>query len=133
MSPPKKLITGTESDLNNNSVVIWLVYKKTSLLLTGDAAFEAENEIIKKGFNIKSTVLKIGHHGSSTSTSEKFLKYVKPKIAIISAGKKNRYHHPHPSLLKRLQDRDCKVYRTDISGTITIKSDGQLLSIKSSK
>lgn len=125
--------SGTEkeqkSDLNLASIVIRATYGEQSFLFTGDA--EIENE---KSRNWPQTnVLKVGHHGSNTSTSQEFLKQVKPQIAIISVGKKNKYGHPTATTLSRLQKIGAKIYRTDERGTITIISDGKNNEIKTEK
>lgn len=83
----------------------------------------------KYGANLKSQVIKSGHHGSRTSSSPAFLKAVAPEAAIISVGAGNEYHHPHPSLLKRYGDNKYKIYRTDTDGTVTVTSDGKTYTI----
>jgi len=127
LHPSEPLISGTESDLNNNSVVIRLVYGKTSFLLVGDAAFEAEDRFLGSGQNLKSDVLKVGHHGSKTSTSDKFLAEVRPAYAVISVGAKNKFGHPSNQTLGRLAEYGIKVFRTDLNGAIIIKSDGNMI------
>src|SRR5690606_9926862 len=98
------------SDLNNKSIVNRLVFGNTSFLFTGDAELSTENKILQRGYNIKSDVLKVGHHGSDTSTSEKFLETISPKHAIISVGE-NSYGHPTSAVLNRLNDHNVNVYR----------------------
>lgn len=115
-------------DLNNYSIVIQVTYKNNSFMFTGDAEAISETEILNKGFDVKADVLKIGHHGSSSSTSDEFLKKVSPKYAVISAGKDNDYGHPHKETMKRLKDSGITVYRTDESGTIICTSDGNNIS-----
>ncbi|MEG6566986.1 ComEC/Rec2 family competence protein [Thermoanaerobacterium saccharolyticum] len=115
-------------DLNEYSAVIKLAYKSTSFLFTGDAGAESEKEMIERGYDLKSDVLKVGHHGSSTSTTASFLDDVSPKYAVISCGKGNDYGHPHSSTLKKLRNRNIPVYRTDECGTIIASSDGQNIS-----
>jgi len=110
--------------LNNHSVVIRLVYGKTSFLLTGDAENISEKEMLDKAFTLKSDVLKVSHHGSDTSTTTDFLGAVDPRYAVISVGKDNSYGHPSSSVIKRLQDRGVQVYRTDENGSVTAISDG---------
>jgi competence protein ComEC len=122
LHPSEPLITGTESDLNNNSVVIKLTYGSTSFLLMGDTAFEGEERLLSFGYNLKSDVLKVGHHGSRTSTSDEFLKYVRPKYAVISVGAKNKFGHPARETLDRLAKYGIKVLRTDLSGAIVFPS-----------
>ena len=133
LNPSEPFFEGTRSDLNNNSVVIRLVYKKVAILLTGDLEKEGEGRVLNSGMDLKSDVLKVGHHGSSTATSERFLKIVDPKVAIISVGAGNPFHHPHPSALKRLEVHGIQVYRTDKNGTIIVKTDGEKLLVEVSK
>ena len=113
-------------DLNNYSPIVKISYGNTSFLFTGDAEELSENEVLNAGFDLKCDVLKIGHHGSSSSTSEKFLKASNPSIAVISVGEDNTYGHPTDTVLSRL--KETKIYRTDINGNIVITSDG--LSLK---
>lgn len=113
-------------DLNNYSPIVKISYGNTSFLFTGDAEELSENEVLNAGFDLKCDVLKIGHHGSSSSTSEKFLKASNPSITVISVGEDNTYGHPTDTVLSRL--KETKIYRTDINGNIVITSDG--LSLK---
>ncbi|GFZ31553.1 metallo beta-lactamase superfamily lipoprotein [Clostridium zeae] len=117
-------------DLNNYSPIIKVTYGKNSFLFTGDAEKLEENEVLQKKYDIKADVLKVGHHGSSSSTGKDFLSKVSPSIAIISCGKGNDYGHPHKETLKTLADANVKVYRTDLSGTIVITSDGNNITVK---
>ena len=112
-------------NLNNYSPIIKISYGHNSFLFTGDAEEEIEQEIITNNFNLKSDVLKVAHHGSSTSTTKSFLDSVKPKIAVISVGKNNSYGHPTKDTLNKL--KESKVYRTDIDGNIVITSDGNTI------
>lgn len=111
-------------NLNNYSVVLKIIYKNTSFLFTGDAESLSEEEIIKSGFNIKSDVLKLAHHGSNSSTCDSFLNEVNPKVAIISCGKNNEYGHPNKNTLIKLKGKKITTYRTDLNGTIILESDG---------
>ena len=123
------LYTGTNtSDLNNTSIVLKLDYGSNSFLFTGDATSSIEKQIIDK--DIKSDVLKVGHHGSSYSSSISFIDKVNPKYAIISVGKNNIYHHPSDITINKLNDRNIKIYRTDIDGTILLTSDGSNIKFK---
>ncbi|WKV09668.1 ComEC/Rec2 family competence protein [Thermoanaerobacterium sp. CMT5567-10] len=115
-------------DLNEYSAVIKLNYGDTSFLFTGDAEAESEKEMINQGYDLKSDVLKIGHHGSYTSTTAAFLDAVDPEYAVISCGKGNDYGHPHSVTLKKLKARNIPVYRTDECGTIVATSDGHSVS-----
>lgn len=114
-------------DLNNYSAVLKVTYKDNSFLLMGDAEKLSEEEILKNNFDLKSQVIKIGHHGSSSSTSKYFINSVCPQYAVISCGKNNDYGHPHKETIKLLNDLGIKIFRTDINGTIIFKSDGKNL------
>ncbi len=106
---------------NNNSIISYFEYKNYKFLFTGDAEQKREKLFMKKHKNIKNiTVLKLGHHGARASSSLSFLKQLNPKIAIISCGKNNRFHHPHKETLKRLNKLNIKSYRTDTQGEILI-------------
>ncbi|NRT70146.1 ComEC/Rec2 family competence protein [Clostridium beijerinckii] len=117
-------------NLNNYSPVIKIQYGNISFLFTGDAEKEVEKEILNNNEDISADVLKVGHHGSSTSTSKDFLKKVNPSIAVISVGKDNIYNHPDAITTKLLDDSNIKTYRTDKDGTIVICSDGSTISKK---
>lgn len=119
-------LSNSYEDLNNYSPIVKISYGNTSFLFTGDAEELSENEVLNAGFDLKCDVLKIGHHGSSSSTSEIFLKASNPSIAVISVGEDNTYGHPTDTVLSRL--KETKIYRTDINGNIVITSDG--LSLK---
>lgn len=111
------------NDLNNNSIVAKLVYGNFSMLFTGDIEQEAEGKILKK-YNtdiLQSTVLKIAHHGSKTSTTEGFIDLVNPKIALIGVGKDNNFGHPNKEVLDRIENLGSKIYRTDMHGEISLK------------
>ena len=110
------------SEQNDKSLVIGFSLNKTSYLITGDAPIEVEKNIIKEFDNVPCDILKVGHHGSNTSTCDEFIKYLKPKEAVISCGKNNRYGHPKPKVLKTLMDNGVKIRRTDLEGTITYHS-----------
>jgi len=112
---------------NDGSVVAKLSYGKTSIMLTGDAPIKTEKIILAENSKeqLTSTVLKVGHHGSHTSTSESFVKAVSPIYALISDGKDNKYGHPHQETLNTLASFGTKIFRTDLLGTIVMKSDGQ--------
>ena len=122
-----------ESDLNNTSIVLKVAYGETSFLFMGDAERASEEAIIEQGFDLKSTVLKVGHHGSNYSTTYPFLREVMPEYGVISVGKDNIYNHPEDDLLSRLRDSGTTVYRTDFQGDIVITSDGKNVSISTEK
>lgn len=117
-------VNSVPEDTNNTSIVIRIVYGDTSFLFTGDAEQETEEKILESGQDIKSTVLKVGHHGSSTSTSQAFLDAVSPTYAVISCGKDNSYGHPHSETLAKLASAGVEVFRTDELGDIYCTSDG---------
>lgn len=112
-------------DLNNFSIVVKLTYEENSFLFMGDAEKQSENEILTKGYNILADVIKIGHHGSSSSTSEKFLQTVSPRYAVISVGRGNDYGHPHRETMELLKKYVITVYRTDDCGTVIASGDGK--------
>jgi len=119
---------------NNTSIIAQLIFSNSSFLFTGDAPQSIEKKILSRcqenlNCSLDSDVLKVGHHGSKTSTSEEFLKEVSPKIAVISCGKNNPYHHPHQDVLKNLEKFDIKILRTDQVGDIKIVSTGDYLII----
>jgi competence protein ComEC len=120
-------------DVNNFSIVLRLVYSKWSFLFTGDAEALSENEMRAKGYTLKSDILKVGHHGSSSSTSEAFLKTVDPQYAVIFAGKDNDYGHPHAEILDKLNKVGIQILRTDLKGDISFTSDGNNISLKTEK
>ncbi|KGM94768.1 metallo-beta-lactamase [Clostridium novyi A str. 4552] len=111
--------------VNDYSIVIKLTYGKTSFLFTGDAEGLSESEILQGGYDIKADVLKVGHHGSRTSSTDAFLDKVSPKYAVISCEKGNDYGHPHKATMDKLKSRNIKVYRTDECETIIATSNGK--------
>lgn len=117
------------SDANNTSIVLKIVYGETSFLFTGDAEREAEQVILNSGSDLSSTILKVGHHGSDTSTTYPFLREIMPEYAIISVGKGNNYGHPTDATLSRLRDADITIFRTDLNGDIKVTSDGKTVTV----
>ncbi|OFI06727.1 hydroxyacylglutathione hydrolase [Clostridium acetireducens DSM 10703] len=117
--------SGEYENTNNYSIVIKVEYGSNSFLFTGDAEALSEKEILKKGYNISSDVLKVGHHGSHSSTCNEFLNKVNPKYAVISLGKRNDYGHPHKETLSKLNSKGIQIYRTDESGTIIATANGK--------
>ncbi len=116
---------GKPMSLNNRSVVMKVVYGETSILLTGDAEQKTEELLVSEYGNIlKSNLLKVAHHGSITGTSVKYLSTVEPDLAVISVGANNKFHHPSPDVLQRLDATGCKYYRTDELGAVVMESDG---------
>ena len=111
-------------DLNDYSVVLRLVYGADSFLFTGDAEETSEEEMLSRGWTLNATVLKCGHHGSETSTSQPFLDAVRPQYAVISCGVDNDYGHPDQVTLDRLEAAGAEVFRTDLQGTIVAFTEG---------
>lgn len=110
------------SNANNTSIVIKIAAGQTSLLLMADAEKPLEENLVKNyGAALNVDILKVGHHGSQTSTSDDWLKVTTPKEGIISVGKNNRYHHPALRVLKRLERQRIRIWRTDEQGDITLK------------
>lgn len=120
-------VTIDENELNNSSIMIKLVYDNVSFLFTGDAEKE---EISTLTSDITADVLKVGHHGSRTSTTDDFLEAVSPQIAVISCGEDNDYGHPHDSTLSLLENFGCEVYRTDEDKTVIVGTDGETIKVK---
>ena len=124
-------VTPTD-DTNNGSLVCKLTYGTTSFLFTGDAEASSETQMTDSGADLRADVLKVGHHGSNTSSSTRFLNAVAPEYAVISVGKDNNYGHPTNEALLRLQAAGAQILRTDELGTITFQSDGEQLSVTAS-
>lgn len=125
--------TDPQAEGNNSSIVLKVTFGDTSFLFTGDAEREEEQELLESGYDLESTVLKVGHHGSDTSTSYLFLRTVNPQYAVISVGADNTYGHPTEAVLSRLRDADVKTYRTDLQGTITAVSDGKKVAFQTER
>jgi competence protein ComEC len=134
LNPPEGLFKETSHDVDNNGVVLKLTWDKVSFLFTADIREEAEFDLIGKRANLKSTVLKIAHHGSSTSTSQQFLAAVDPEVAVICVGADNPFGHPSSQVMNRLIDRlgDDNVYRTDEDTSIEFITDGESLWVRTS-
>jgi len=121
------------SGTNNTSIVLRSVYGNTSFLFTGDAEREVEQALLNRGANIGATVLKVGHHGSDTSTSYLWLRQVMPEFAVISVGTGNTYGHPTDDVLSRLRDAEVKTFRTDMQGDVICTSNGSSVSFTVSR
>lgn len=120
-------VLGTDSvpdDANNSSIILKVTYGTVDMLMMGDAEVDAEEVVLQSNFDLRSEVLKLGHHGSDTATSQELLDAVSPTMGIISVGEGNSYGHPSDSILKRLFDNGIQYYRTDEMGTITLEVDG---------
>ncbi len=120
-------------DANNNSLVVQVAYGRNRFLMMGDAEEESENDILKHSYDLECDVLKVGHHGSYTATSDAFLQASNPAYAVISCGADNSYGHPHAEVLAKLEDDDVQIYRTDTMGTIVATSDGQNVRLSTGK
>ena len=118
-------IADSAESLNDMSVVLRVDFGVQSILLTGDMEAEEEATLLENDLPLRATVLKVGHHGSSFSTTPAFLEAVNPKIAVIECGADNDYGHPHAQLLDRLSDYANYIYRTDLCGNITLMTDGE--------
>jgi competence protein ComEC len=132
LHPPSHLLQGTSDDVDNNCLALRLSWNEISFLFTGDLGKEAEWHLIAQRANLRSTVLKIGHHGSLTSTSEQFLAAVDPEVAVISVGTDNRFALPRTEVVDRLVKRlgDDRVFFTSTHGTIEFITDGKRLWLK---
>lgn len=124
------LKTGTST--NNNSIILRVVYGSTSFLLTGDAEKEEEADLLAGGAELASDVLKVGHHGSSTSSSDSFLRAVRPKYAAVSVGEDSS-NLPKREVLARLSASGAEVLRTDVNGTLIFMSDGRRITVAKEK
>ena len=133
--PPEKVLVGTSSDVNNASVVTRLVYGETSFLLTGDLHWDGERYLLRRSVPVDSTVLKVGHQGSRTSTTPEFLREVSPQVAVISVGADNRFGHPHAEVVEALTEAlgDERVFATYEHGSVEIVSDGARLSVQTER
>ena len=116
-------------NLNNMSVVIKLTYKNTSFLFTGDAEKDVEQELLNSKTDVTANVIKLGHHGSNTASTEEYQKAVRPQLAIITCGKDNSYGHPHKETINTLEKLKIKYKRADEFGTIVVGSDGESLTV----
>lgn len=122
-------VTNDAEDINSMSVITKVTYGENTFMFTGDAEFYEEKEVVETGADLDCDVLKVGHHGSYTSSGKDFLNAVTPEICIISCGEDNDYGHPHDKALKRIKKHTNEIYRTDICGSIVLESDGKNLSV----
>lgn len=130
LGPAEPKLRGTRSDLNSNSVVVRVTKGDHCMLFTGDAEEPTEQMLLQKGLE-PCNVLKVAHHGSGHSSSQRFLDALQPRYAIISCGKDNKYKHPYPETLARLDRVGANVFRTDTQGTIRVMTDGKRLRVTS--
>jgi competence protein ComEC len=117
-------------DLNNSSLVMKLRFRNVSVLLAGDIEKEAEELMLRKAHSLRADIIKIPHHGSSSSSSVAFLDRVKPTVAILSVGERNVARLPHPDVLKRYKQLGSRILRTDAHGAITLVTDGKEIEVK---
>lgn len=122
-----------DEDANAISVVTRLTFGKRAFLFTGDAESPVEGQLITQRYDLQADVLKVGHHGSRTSSSAAFLKAVAPQYAVIPCGEDNRYNHPHDEALRRLTAAGVEYYRTDLCGDVVFTTDGVSLTVKTEK
>jgi competence protein ComEC len=130
LGPPEQPLSRTRSDVNANSVVSRIDYRRASILMAADAEAPTERWLLKSGARLDARVLKVAHHGSRYSSTPAFLRAVKPEIAVISAGRGNDYGHPAPETIQHLERLGSRVYRTDEEGSITLESDGEQLQVE---
>lgn len=133
LAPPQPFLTGTRSDTNSNSIVARLVYGKTAFYLASDSETATERSVLATTSDLQSDVYKVAHHGSAQASTPELLARIKPSIAIISVGAGNDYGHPTQETLDRLRDAGVKVYRTDLNGEITVRSNGVRLDVTASR
>ncbi|MFQ6616175.1 MAG: DNA internalization-related competence protein ComEC/Rec2 [Fidelibacterota bacterium] len=122
---PDSARASREKNVNNTSLVVKLLYGQTSILLLGDLESEGDREILSIGELIQSDVMKVGHHGSRTGTSDELLHAVQPKFAVVSVGERNRFDHPSEEVLLRITESGAKLWRTDRDGAVWLRSDGR--------
>jgi competence protein ComEC len=122
LHPGAEPVSGADTDVNNNSVVLRLIYGQVSVLLTGDIEAVVEHQLVAAGASLESTVLKAAHHGSCSSTTQEFLEAVDPEVVVISVGADNDFGHPCADVMERLEG--LPVYRTDEQGVVEIVADG---------
>ncbi len=116
-------------DDNDRSVVLYLAYRASAMLLTGDIEASAEAELVASGVLQPADVLKVPHHGSNSSSTARFLDAVDPQIAIVSAGLDNAFDHPRDGALRRLRAHGAEVFRTDLAGSVTVRTDGRVIQV----
>ncbi len=128
LSPCGALFADGTNDVNENSVVVMLVYRNFRMLFMGDAGFQAEQRLLESGAGLRADVLKVGHHGSAYSSSPGFIAAVRPRVAVISVGRHNLFGHPAVMTLATLRSAGVRTYRTDLCGAIIIEAETNLRS-----
>ncbi len=130
LGPPEPPITGSRSDVNANSVIARLTFGSVSMLFAGDAEAPTETWLLGSGEDLRADVLKVAHHGSRYASGARFLRAVRPRFAVISAGAGNEYGHPAPITVARLERLGVSVYRTDLDGDVTVETDGAVIRVR---
>ncbi|KKU47629.1 hypothetical protein A3H10_04300 [Candidatus Uhrbacteria bacterium RIFCSPLOWO2_12_FULL_46_10] len=130
---PDRKLPDTVQNLNDVSVVSRLTFGEQSFLFMGDASIEIEKLLLAEGRDLKSSVLKIGHHGSASSSGDDFIQAVNPKYAVILVGEGNQFGHPAPETIDRLSSDKINIYRTDKNGWIQFRTDGKTLTVSSAR
>jgi competence protein ComEC len=126
INPWPDAIAGSRSPRNDEGIVLMLIADQSRALLAADAERAGEHRILTRVPDLRAELLKVGHHGSNTSTQPEFLNAVAPRIAVVSVGKSNRYGHPSDRVLRRLNNHHCEVWRTDVSGAIFAETTGKV-------
>ena len=134
LHPPKPLLRGSPrgrfSDVNSNSLVLAVRYGNVTFLLPGDIEDEAERLLLERGADLQAQVLKVPHHGGRTSSGPAFLQRVRPTVAVVSAGYRNRFRHPHQETLERYRANGIDLFRTDLDGAVTVSTDGTTVEVE---
>ena len=135
LGPPDPMLAGTDSDVDNGSVVVRVVYGAVDFLITGDLFHEGERWMLRSGQPLASDVLKVGHHGSKTSSTDEFLRAVAPTAAVISVAQENRFGHPDRNTMERLRRvvQDSQLFLTSDRGSITFHTDGATLRVDTAR
>jgi competence protein ComEC len=133
LAPSDPLLTGTDSDPNNNSVVLKVTYGRVRFLLTGDMEEAERHRLYDANADLAAEVYKVAHHGSHNGTDRELLDRVRPRVALISCAIGNDYHHPHAEALEALASAQAAIYRTDLQGTITLTTDGRTWQVRTEK
>ncbi len=131
--PFEDLVNKEVEEINNTSIVNKIIYKDKEFLFMGDAEKEVEQELLDLEVDLDVDVIKLGHHGSSSSSSENFLNAVDPDYAIIQVGEDNRFGHPHLSVIRRLERLGIEIYRNDLNGQVSVLSDGEKIEVMTEK
>lgn len=129
----KVISINTGANENDKAIIVRLTHGQVSILFMADAEWETESALLRANAQIQSTILRVGHHGSSTSTSQEFLRAVDPQYTIISVGEGNQFGHPTSDVLDHILEDNISFYRTDLNGTITAISDGYTVTITSER